>query len=136
MTIHALLYASRARLAGPEAAAAVADLVAVSRARNARLGVTGALVYSGGHFAQILEGGSAAVAELMRSIGRDPRHADVTVLSEGPTGQRRFADWSLAYAGPATFVDSIIAGTLAGAGAPRSRNEARLQQLLEELAAA
>lgn len=134
MTIHALLYASRARVAGPEAAAAVADIVACSRVRNGRLGVTGALVYSGGHFAQALEGRKAAVAELMRSISRDPRHTDVTILADGPAPARRFADWSLAYSGPATFVDGLIARTLAEAGEPRPGN--RLQQLLEALAAA
>ena len=86
----------------------VDDIVAVSRARNARLQVTGALITSPGRFAQILEGPRAAVDELMDSIRRDRRHAEVEVLLYDAIDGRRFPDWSLAYSGASVFVDGLI----------------------------
>src|SRR5689334_17743865 len=105
MAIHALLYASRALVTAEVAEAAVADIVRFSRGRNGALDVTGALLFSGGHFAQWLEGSRESVEELMRSIVRDPRHTDIAILEAGPADARRFPDWTLAYAGRSTFVD-------------------------------
>lgn len=86
----------------------VDDIVAVARARNAQLQVTGALITSPGRFAQILEGPRAAVDRLMDSIRRDRRHADVEILLYDDIDRRRFPDWSLAYSGASVFVDGLI----------------------------
>ena len=76
--------------------------------RNAELSVTGALISTRFNFAQLLEGPTAAVDALMDSIRRDPRHREVRVISTGPLARRQFASWSLAYAGPSTYVAAAL----------------------------
>jgi hypothetical protein len=75
----------------------LAELLAVSRARNSASDITGMLLYRGGEFVQILEGTRSDVEELMEKIGRDPRHRDVRVLIEEPLHERRFAEWTMGY---------------------------------------
>ena len=99
-----LLYVSRKTIDSAGEEAAVADIVAFALSRNADLGVTGALASTTANFAQILEGPKAAIDMLMESIRRDPRHEDVTVLRVSGIVKRSFPDWSMAYAGPSTFV--------------------------------
>ena len=70
--------------------------------------VTGALVFTGKNFAQVLEGRREAVEELMQSINKDERHRDVDVVAVDEIKERRFPGWSLAYAGPSIFVDRHI----------------------------
>jgi hypothetical protein len=76
-SIFSLLYISRSRLQSDSAGACIQDVVATSRIRNSGLDVTGALLFTGSHFAQILEGPPSSVEELMQSIKRDPRHDSV-----------------------------------------------------------
>ncbi len=113
-----LLYVSHSRLAGDAAsvAAALADILAVARRRNAELGVTGALMLCNGRFAQALEGPGAAVQAVFDSIATDPRHVRVTIAEDGPVSVRAFPAWSMAYAGedgapdiPLTLVDAVRA---------------------------
>ena len=135
MALHALLYASRALVAGAAADAAVEDIVRISRQRNDALGVTGALLFSGGHFAQWLEGSRESVEALMHSIGRDPRHTDIVILEAGPAAARRFPDWTLAYAGRSTFVDGARAAAVEGGPTDDPRRTRLILSLLEGFAA-
>ena len=75
------------------------NLLKVSRARNASLSVTGALLFNEGRFLQVLEGGEADVRAVYRSIMRDRRHTDVTLLAAEPCERRRFERWSMAFVG-------------------------------------
>lgn len=75
----------------------LAELLAVSRARNSAHDITGMLLYRGGEFVQILEGSRSDVEALMEKIGRDPRHRDVRVLLEEPLHERRFDEWTMGY---------------------------------------
>lgn len=109
MTIFGLLYASMSTLPRAEEKAAMRAIVAVSQTRNAALGVTGCLILGAGRFAQALEGEQSSVEEIMRSILRDPRHRQVTVLEQGDLPARRFTGWALGYAGPSLFVQRTIA---------------------------
>ena len=98
-TLFRLVYCSRNTIpAGPGDAAAVASILAASRANNARDGVTGALLYSDGCFAQVLEGGLAAVQHTFERIQRDPRHNDLVVLEARPAEARLFGAWDMALA--------------------------------------
>jgi lipase chaperone LimK len=63
------------------------------------LGVTGALLYSGGYFCQVIEGPEAVLEELFESIQMDRRHGDVTVLHFKPVEARGFSEWAMALAG-------------------------------------
>ncbi|MEJ1935248.1 BLUF domain-containing protein, partial [Nostoc sp. NIES-2111] len=63
----------------------------------ARAGITGHLICDEGWFAQILEGPETAVKDLVGRIARDPRHSEMTVLSERRLlADRTFPRWSMA----------------------------------------
>ena len=106
--MNTLLYISRSTLPQARGPSEVEEIVRLAQARNQSIEVTGALVYSGAHFAQILEGPAAQLSDLMRSINLDVRHKDVTIVKSGPVGKRKFASWHLAYSGQSTFVDRNI----------------------------
>ncbi|MGU3663986.1 BLUF domain-containing protein [Methylobacterium sp. A49B] len=128
-----LLYVSR-RVSSD---ADVRDIVATSRARNAGLRITGALVASRSRFAQILEGPRSGVDALMDSIRRDPRHTGVEVLVYDDIDGRRFADWTLAYSGASVYVDGLIGAlTERATPEPHRADLHRLIQAIEELARA
>lgn len=128
------MYVSRATIAREEADKAIDAIVAVSRRRNAALDVTGALIFSGDSFAQIIEGPTEAIAELRASILRDERHGELLTVAEG-TGQvsRDFAGWSLAYSGTALFVEREIERIRATAPAEPHHSQRDLRRLLGEL---
>lgn len=72
-------------------------LLRTSRDLNQRNGVTGLLLYHGGHFMQVIEGEEGAVRETFGRILRDSRHRDIAVLFEEPIGARFFADWTMGF---------------------------------------
>lgn len=104
---HALIYVSRSNsnLHDVSASETIRNILTQSRVKNARLGVTGALLFSEGYFCQILEGEHAAVEEIFSAIERDVRHRDITLLSFRPATPRRFPNWSMAYAGSSAGPD-------------------------------
>ncbi len=110
-----LLYVSRKTTPWPDDGPDVEAITEVARSRNADLDVTGALISTERHFAQILEGPAAAVDEVMVSILRDPRHSALKVLEEVERPRRWFAKWSLAYAGHASYVGLRVAPLVAQA---------------------
>lgn len=102
-TEHALIYVSRSNsnVHDHSASDVIRNILTQSRAKNARLGVTGALLFSEGYFCQVLEGERAALEEIFSAIEIDPRHRDITLLTFRPATPRRFPAWSMAYAGSA-----------------------------------
>ncbi len=99
--LYRLVYTSRNHLEGgeDEQKAAVAGVLAVSKRNNARVGVTGALLFNSGSFAQVLEGSRAAVETTFERIQRDPRHSDVAVLQCEAVDHRAFPNWSMGFIG-------------------------------------
>ncbi len=93
MSLSHLLYVSDAVQAMDDAA--LEALIAPCRNKNHRLGVTGVLFYSAGHFIQLLEGERSVVRSLFDTIRKDPRHRDVQLLLLRTIPQRVFADWSM-----------------------------------------
>jgi len=95
-----LVYCSRNTIPNQQGnpAVEVASILAASRANNARDGVTGALLYSEGCFAQVLEGGLDAVQRTFERIQCDPRHGDVVVLQAARAEGRLFGVWDMALA--------------------------------------
>lgn len=67
-----------------------------SRAKNARLGITGALFFCEGSFMQVLEGPTAAVEALYATIAADERHAGHIVVLDEPVAERLFQAWAMA----------------------------------------
>jgi hypothetical protein len=76
------------------------DLVALleqSRTKNARLDLTGMLLYKDGNFMQVLEGPDQAVVQLYDTIERDERHHQVMRLLRRTIAEREFASWSMGF---------------------------------------
>lgn len=90
-----ILYTSELRDEVP--AAEVGRLVEHARRRNAEHGITGALLFDGAQFCQVLEGPENAVARLMRRIEADQRHRQVRRVHEAETDVRGFRSWYLGY---------------------------------------
>ena len=64
---------------------------------NTADGITGMLLYSGGNFLQVLEGYDAQVRATYERICHDPRHSNVTVLTEEEVPERDFSNWCMGY---------------------------------------
>lgn len=96
-----LAYFSRNAIDGnaEEMQSAIAKILASARRNNARRGVTGALLFSDGCFAQVLEGAREDVEWVFETIQCDPRHSDVTIMHLHEVEQRSFGDWSMAFGG-------------------------------------
>ncbi len=76
---------------------ALMDLMARSRANNARIGITGMLVYKDGNFLQVMEGPDEAVKSLYAKILADPRHKGIIKLLQENITERQFPDWSMGF---------------------------------------
>ena len=99
--LHRLVYYSRNSLSGSEQAIGheIQQVLASSRRNNAADGITGALLFNRGCFAQVLEGPRAAVERTFERIQRDPRHEDVLLLRFERIQERAFPGWSMAFVG-------------------------------------
>ena len=97
--IHRLIYQSRSTLADKPhmQIEAIQDVLLHARRHNIKCGVSGILLYNQLEYFQVLEGSSAAVELIFRSILRDRRHTDVVTLQRGPADGRIFHSWSMAY---------------------------------------
>lgn len=81
-------------------------------ARNRENLITGLLVYDHGCFFQWLEGPSAAVAKLWKSIQSDPRHGEVKILGEKSIARRLFSDWDMRLAWAEDPAHVVIAASV------------------------
>lgn len=94
--IYQLVYFSE--LAPLTRAKEVARIVKTARSNNAKLNITGILIFDGQHFGQLLEGDKIHVATLMNTIMTDPRHHELHIAHQAvsPDG-RHFKDCFMAY---------------------------------------
>ena len=93
--MYSLIYVSIAT--GSPTTADLLALLQQSRTNNARLGVTGILLYKERSFIQLLEGEQDAVKALYAKIERDPRHRNPLTIREEAIDNRVFPDWSMAF---------------------------------------
>lgn len=132
-----LIYVSRSVIPRSEHDKELEAIVSGSITRNIGLAVRGVLIFTEGHFAQLLEGPEAGVDELMASIERDRRHEQVTVIERKPIDGYRFPDWGLAYWGNAAYVNGKLASILDERRNVILTQETRqIFELMRELAAA
>lgn len=120
--LYQIFYVSRS-LASPEQ---VQDILQSSRELNARRQVTGSLLYTGGHFAQLIEGPAVTLAETMVAIAADSRHDTVRTLVKGQLVERRYVETQMAYA-EAPGANELIANLLG----TRRVNTPRAKRVLE-----
>lgn len=97
------LYVSRATR--EFSAADLYDIVRVSQNRNTTHGLTGALLFADGFFAQCLEGESFSVEQRIDAIRRDPRHTDFDVRASDQVPSLLFPDHWMALGGILTLAD-------------------------------
>ena len=88
----------------------VGRILAVARANNDADGVTGALLFTHGHFAQVLEGEPARVESVFERIQLDPRHCDVRLIEYAPIEARAFGPWAMGFAGSEAIDLPALAG--------------------------
>lgn len=104
MRLERIIYISESKIDSAEAEDVVAKLVVASRPRNANLAVSGALLFTGTHFAQILEGPPSSIAVIMSALRTDPRHSNLFIAARYPISIRIFSGWQMAYHGPSQYV--------------------------------
>lgn len=99
--LHRLVYFSKNRINGTPAhiAAEIQSILASSQRNNPRLGLTGALIFNAGFFAQVIEGPGTNIEVVFEKIQQDPRHGDLEVLAYHQTLERAFEQWSMGYFG-------------------------------------
>lgn len=131
--MHSLFYISLSLIPVAGAARVVAGIVEQARARNRELGVTGALVFTGKHFAQLLEGEREVVDETMSRVIADPRHTDIRILETRSLERRLFDGWSLAYSGAARFLQAQVDSVLAADARNLRREVDRLTYVMREM---
>lgn len=95
-SLHRLTYVSTVSL--PMDETSVAALVEAARVKNARLNITGILLFNGLNFLQTLEGERQAVLDLFEVISQDARHNGVVCVQTDAPDDRTFNGWSMAYA--------------------------------------
>ncbi len=100
--IQKVVYCSRNLIEGDAATrdAEIRHILETARKNNSKVNVTGALLFSTDHFAQVLEGPQEAVEAIFERIQHDTRHGDVTILESLTSEQRDFSEWSMAYVSP------------------------------------
>jgi Sensors of blue-light using FAD len=116
--LHRLIYHSRNRLPGERAdvAAEIEAILAASRRNNAAAGITGALIFNNGIFAQVLEGPLAVLERTFERIQCDPRHGEVQVLAFEAVAERSFPSWSMGFVGQSGDAKNLFAHIGAATG--------------------
>ncbi|HEY8127068.1 MAG TPA: BLUF domain-containing protein [Methylocystis sp.] len=74
---------------------AIESLVEKSADRNRPLRISGALLYNGLNFLQILEGPGQAVTPLYLKIRKDPRHSGVVKVACERILSRTYPEWGM-----------------------------------------
>ena len=134
-SLYRLVYYSRNRLDTPDRLATMHAILDKSRENNRRDGITGALMFNTGCFAQVLEGPLEKVEETFERIQCDDRHGEVSLLALEPVAGRSFPEWSMGFVG-ASLDDRDRFESVAQSGGfdPSSMNGDRLHEILRELA--
>ncbi len=127
--LYSIAYISKNTIPGAreEVEAQIENILASARKNNEALNVTGALLYSGGYFCQVLEGEEDTLEELFETIQMDNRHGAVTVLHFNEIESRGFGDWAMALAGVEDKMRFDIDGLL------QSKDELKMKETGRDL---
>jgi Sensors of blue-light using FAD len=142
-----LIYRSHSRIPPHERKAEHGAIFSVARARNKKVGISGALMIFDDWFVQVLEGRERAVRSLYDRLHRDVRHDRLALVEAEEVGGRTFGRWAMAKVAEEEGepdIPLIMNVTKGGAvpAAPRSttpdqdRLLQRMRDLLHESAAA
>ncbi|MGP1272549.1 MAG: BLUF domain-containing protein [Phycisphaerales bacterium] len=89
----------------PFTEAGLLALQAEAATKNAKLGVTGFLLYHHDAFVQLIEGPDEAIGALIDRIRADSRHREVVVLFDERVSERAVPAWSMGVLDIADFED-------------------------------
>ena len=135
--LYRLVYYSVNRVAGetPVVSAEIGAILAKSQSNNAQAGITGALIFNNGIFAQVLEGARLEVEATFERIQRDARHGDVQVLAFEPSPIRGFPSWSMGYVGTSREGLNVFGNIAGDTGFDAKRLEGdRIYEIMREIA--
>lgn len=90
-----LAYASSTR--GLLTTGDIVKILAGSRVKNQKRGITGMLLYKGGNVLQIIEGENEEVLALFEVIQKDERHSGVIKLYQKNIDARDFPEWTMGF---------------------------------------
>ena len=82
---------------GPVSDAEIGEILVTARSNNQRDGLTGALLYHGGRFIQIIEGPDELLLARYARIDADPRHRVTQVVRQQAIGERQFPAWTMGF---------------------------------------
>lgn len=103
-----------------------------SRRHNGQADITGVLLFTGGCFAQLIEGPAPALQALMARIEADRRHNQVRRLLDRDVDARHFADWHMElFETPGA--DDLVDDLLQTATVSPQRAQRLLELMLAEL---
>lgn len=94
MSINQVFYVSRA--SSNITITDVRNILSISQRNNRRLDLTGCLLYSGRHFAQVLEGREEVIISTISSVTTDGRNRDIRILLNRQIPLRQYPTWSMA----------------------------------------
>jgi hypothetical protein len=134
MSLARIIYISESLISPACADAEIAALVAQSRSRNVEEAVSGCLLFSVSHFAQILEGPEPSLTALMDSIHADVRHHRIRILERKSIADRCFLSWGLGYGGPSLYVTKVIRRAADEFAQGRQQGVADLKTMMLEFA--
>lgn len=73
------------------------EILSVCQRNNRRDALTGFLHREGDIFLQYLEGPEKEVQAALKRIKKDPRHANLEIISAGELSKRHFPDWQMGF---------------------------------------
>lgn len=112
-----IIYVSKPTTPRCDRAMVLDQIRAVSMERNSRLEITGLLIACSRFYAQLLEGPSAAVQDVMTSILADTHHHELRIIDRAESKLRRFPMWSMTRFDGETFDNVSVTPILAAAHA-------------------
>ncbi len=135
-TLYRLFYRSRQTSeASADLDFVVGRIIGTAIRHNRAVGLTGLLLTARGHFIQALEGDVDAVRTTYARISMDPRHHDLSIVSQGPAERRLFGEWNMCASALAPS-DKAILSVLDGKRDfnPNALTPASIQKLLTTVA--
>jgi len=81
----------------PVSDAEIGEILTTARANNQRDGLTGALLYHGGRFIQIIEGPDEVLLARYEIISTEPRHRVIQLVRQHVITDRQFPEWTMGF---------------------------------------
>ena len=136
MALLRIVYFSENRIGVMSRTRRMRDLQKQAIAKNTVAKLSGALAHDDLWFIQVLEGEEATVKSTFDRILKDPRHANVSIVSKGLVPSRLFGDWSMGFASKSRKTEHLFGTHWYNKGMnPSSMTEMDILKLMHVLTA-